>query len=47
MIGGTWNIRGTGKTGQKQALTDWISKYKIEFLTLQETKKRENVTCFS
>jgi hypothetical protein len=46
MIGGTWNIRGTGKTGRKQALTDWISKYKIEFLTAQETKKEKMSLAF-
>jgi hypothetical protein len=33
------NIRGTGKTGRKQALADWISKNKLEFLVVQETKK--------
>jgi exonuclease III len=46
MIGGTWNIRGTGKTGRKQALSDWISKYKIEFLTVQETKKEKMSLAF-
>ena len=38
MIGGIWNIRGTGKTGRKQEIADLIAKYKLEFIGLQETK---------
>jgi hypothetical protein len=41
MIGGLWNIRGTGKPGRKQAISDWIAKYKLEFIGLQETKKQK------
>jgi exonuclease III len=43
MIGGTWNITGTGKTGRKQALADWISKNKLEVLVVQETKKASSL----
>ena len=39
MIGEIWNIRGTGKPGQKQALADFIRNHKLEFIGIQETKK--------
>ena len=39
MIGGIWNIRGTGKPSRKQALADFIRNHKLEFIGIQETKK--------
>ena len=38
MIGSIWNIRGTGKTGRKQALADLIHDHKLEFVGIVETK---------
>ena len=43
MIGGIRNIRGTGETGRKQALADFICNHKLEFIGIQETK----YVCFS
>ena len=46
MIGGIWNIRGTGKPGRKQALADLILKHKLDFVGIQETKKMSFSTHF-
>jgi hypothetical protein len=39
MIGETWKIRSLAKQGQKQAIIDFMSEHKIEFIGLHETKK--------
>jgi hypothetical protein len=39
MIGATWNIRSLAKPGRKQAIIDFMSEHKIEFIGFQETKK--------
>lgn len=46
MIGGFWNIRGTGKPGRKQALHDFISDYNLDFVGIQETKKMSFTSYF-
>jgi exonuclease III len=40
MIGAVWNIRGLNKTGRISCVVDLISKYKLDFVGIQETKKK-------
>jgi exonuclease III len=39
MIGAFWNIRGMNKVGRTKCLSDFIKKYKLDFVGIQETKK--------
>ena len=39
MLGTIFNIGGIWKYVHKQALSDLISKYKLEIIVIQETKK--------
>jgi exonuclease III len=39
MRGVVWNIRGLNKTGRINCLADLISKYNLDFIGVQETKK--------
>jgi len=40
MIGAFWNIRGLNKTGRLECLKDFISNNSLDFVGIQETKKR-------
>jgi hypothetical protein len=40
MIGVIWNCQGLVKTGKFEFLQELITKYKVDFIGLQETKKR-------
>jgi len=40
MIRAVWNIRGINKRGRLQCITDFVAENKIDFVSLQETKKR-------
>ena len=40
MIGAFWNIRDLNKTGRYECLKDFININAIDFVGIQETKKR-------
>jgi hypothetical protein len=39
MIGDAWNIIGLNKSGKISCVADLISKYRLDFIGIQETKK--------
>jgi hypothetical protein len=39
MIGDAWNIIGLNKSGRISCVADLISKYRLDFIGIQETKK--------
>jgi hypothetical protein len=41
MVAGIWNIRGVGKKGVSSCLNDIIADYKLDFIGLQETMKKD------
>ena len=40
MIGVIWNCQGLVKAGKFEFLQELITKYKVDFIGLQETKKK-------
>ena len=42
MIGAFWNIRSLNKTGKLECLRDFINTHKLDFIGIQETKKKES-----
>jgi exonuclease III len=41
MMGTFWNIRGLNKTGILQCLFDFVRINRLDFVVIQETKKRD------
>jgi hypothetical protein len=39
MRGAFWNIRGSGKEGKRQRISEIIGQYHLDFLGIQETIK--------
>ena len=44
MIGAFWNIRSLNKTGKLECLRDFINTHKLDFIGIQETKKKKAFT---
>jgi len=40
MIGAFWNIRGLNKIGRIECLKDFITTNKLDFIGIQESKKK-------
>lgn len=47
MIGALWNVRGLNKEGRLQCIADFVKDNKLNFVGLQETKKKVFRTRFS
>jgi exonuclease III len=46
MIGVLWNIRGLNKLGRTKCVADLIKHHKLDFISIQETKKLSLILAF-